>query len=86
MVGLNRQGAANGSRTSRPFGTVSNLKGKLMTSEDRRELAKLIASQCAGIQADILNRALTGRDFTDTAINDVKRILTHLVSAIDERL
>jgi len=57
-----------------------------MTSEDRRDLAKLIASQCAGIQGDILNRSLSGRDFTDTAINDVRRILMHLVASIDGRI
>ena len=56
-----------------------------MTSEERRDLAKLIASQCAGIQADILNRALSGREFTDAAINDVRRILSHLVASIDGR-
>jgi hypothetical protein len=56
-----------------------------MSAEDRRDLAKLIASQCAAVQADILNRALTDRELTDTANNDVRRILTHLVTAIDER-
>lgn len=31
-AGLNRLGAMNGSRTSRPFGTASNLKGSAMTN------------------------------------------------------
>jgi len=56
-----------------------------MTNEDRGDLAKLIASQCAALQADILSRALSGRDFSDVAIKDARRILAHLVSAIDER-
>lgn len=56
-----------------------------MTDEDRKELAKLIASQCAAIQQDILTRALSGRHFTDASINDTRRILSHLVRSIDER-
>ena len=56
-----------------------------MTEEDRRDLAKLIASQCNAIQQDILNRALSGRSFSDVAMNDAKRILSHLVQAIEER-
>jgi hypothetical protein len=61
------------------------LKEKPMTNEDRGDLAKLIANQCAALQADILSRALSGRDFSDVAIKDARRILAHLVSAIDER-
>lgn len=57
-----------------------------MTDEDRNELAKLVASQCAAVQQDILTRALGGRMFTDTAIRDTRRILAHLIQAIDEHL
>ena len=56
-----------------------------MTEESRRDLARLIASQCNAIQQDILNRALSGRTFTDAAMNDTKRILAHLVRSIEER-
>lgn len=56
-----------------------------MTLDDRSELAKLVANQCAAIQQDILNRALSGRAFTDTAMKDARRVLSHLIQAIDER-
>lgn len=55
-----------------------------MTPADRLELARLIANQCAAIQQDILNRALSGRALTDTAMRDTKRILAHLIHVIDE--
>ena len=56
-----------------------------MTEESRLDLALLMASQCNVIQQDVLNRALSGRSFTDTAINDTKRILAHLIKSIEER-
>lgn len=56
-----------------------------MTTEDRKDLARLLHSQAMAVALDIGGRAIAGRMMTDVALKDTKRILEHMIRSIDER-
>lgn len=56
-----------------------------MTTEDRKDLARLIYQQAQSIATDVAQRAIGNRLLTDVALVDIRRQLDHMIRSIDGR-
>jgi hypothetical protein len=54
-------------------------------NDDRKDLIVMLASQCASVQQSLFLAVVGRGGVSDGTLKDVRRILDHLVRAIDER-